>query len=682
MLNAWEKVIFIFLFLGSLGAARVTFKRMANWIGTGEGKLNWSLARRNWRRALAAFFGQTTVLKNRPVVSFFHVLVAWGFILYLLVNPLDVIEGFRNHPLVLITPTIHNLYLLFVDLFSVLVLVGMIYLMFRRFVWRDSNLSIRDNVLLESDARLHISRDSAIVGIFILLHVGFRWVGNSFHLAQAGFQTFQPTASLLGALWTGMSPSALNFWAHFCWWGALGLILAFIPYFPYSKHAHLFMGPINHLLVERETSPSALEVLDLEDESIEQFGASQIQHLPAKALLDGYACIMCNRCQEACPAYVTGKELSPSAIEINKRLFMNENAPETVQDSPRLVEWLLSPEAVWACTTCGWCVEACPVANEPMVDILHVRRDLVLMESDFPAEVVTTFKNLEVNGNPWGLSGQDREKWMEGLEVPQLREKGQAEYLYWVGCAGAYDARGREVSRAMVQLLNQAGVDYAVLGNEETCTGDAARRIGNEYLFAMLAEQNIETFKQYGVKKVITQCPHCFTTLKNDYRKLGLELEVIHHTDFLARLVDEGKLQPREKVAAKVAYHDSCYLGRHNQIYDQPRQVLQSVPGTTLVELARNRERGFCCGAGGGRMWMEEKAGFKKINLERVVDVKAAAPNYLVTACPFCATMLSDGITAEGLAEKVATEDVAQFLLRSIQREADEDPASIGQTEA
>jgi Fe-S oxidoreductase len=353
---------------------------------------------------------------------------------------------------------------------------------------------------------------------------------------------------------------------------------------------------------------------------------------------------------------------------VNKRYHIREHVSELAngQDSSeKLSDWLLTEDAIWACTSCGYCVEVCPVANEPMVDILRIRQDLVMMESKFPKEAVTTFKNLEVNGNPWGQSPQDREKWVGDLDVPKMRDKGEAEYLYWVGCAGAYDARGQAVSQAMAKLMNMADVDYAILGTEETCTGDSARRLGNEYLFQMLAQQNIETFDNYKVKKIITQCPHCLNALKNDYQALGKNYEVIHHTAFLEDLVQQGKLTPSKTNNTKLSYHDSCYLGRHNDIYSSPRNVISAIPGVELEEFPRSGNEGLCCGAGGGRMWLEETLGEKTINVERMEDVKAVQPDGVATACPFCSTMINDGLKAEEL--NADSKDIAQYLLESIE---------------
>jgi Fe-S oxidoreductase len=669
MLTGWEKAIFVFILLGSLGATRITFGKMFKIIARGTQPIDWSLVFKRIPTGIAAFLGKP-LFKTRPVVTIIHTGVAWGFILYMLVNFFDILYGLIPGFQLLPHSLIGDLYRLFVDVFSVVVILGIVYFLVRRFLQNDPALHIGDQVLLHEKARKGVFKDSALVAFFIFFHVGFRFLGASFELAQHHGDVWQPAASLLSTLWVGWSPESLLFAEHASWWLAIGLILAFIPYFPTTKHAHLFMGPLNHMINPRERSASTFETIDFEDDTIEQYGVALLEHLPQKGILDAYACIMCNRCQDACPAYITGKPLSPSALEVNKRYYIRDHVDALASGQPtddRLADWMLSEDAIWACTSCGYCVEVCPVANEPMVDILRIRQDLVMMESQFPKEAVTTFKNLEVNGNPWGQSGQDREKWIGDLDVPLMREKGEAEYLYWVGCAGAYDARGQEVSQAMVQLLNKAGVDYAILGTEETCTGDSARRLGNEYLFQMMAQQNIDTFDNYKVKKIITQCPHCLTALKNDYAELGKHYEVIHHTELLNSLVQEGKLEPKKRNDAKISYHDSCYLGRHNQIYASPREVLKAIPGIRLEEFPRSAAEGLCCGAGGGRMWLEETLGEKTINIERMEDVKAVKPDDVATACPFCATMINDGIKAEELDMSTASKDVSQYLLASIE---------------
>jgi Fe-S oxidoreductase len=436
-----------------------------------------------------------------------------------------------------------------------------------------------------------------------------------------------------------------------------------------SKHAHLFMGPLNIMAKEKRRSMAAIEKIDFEDDSIEQFGSSRLHHLPQTQLLDGYACIQCSRCQDACPAYVTGKELSPSALEINKRYFLNENLTDLADgkeiDIP-LTDWMLTEEAAWSCTTCGYCVEVCPVGNEPMVDILRARQDLVMMESKFPKDAMETFEKMENYGNPWGLSPQDRENWMEGRDVPLMREKKEAEVLYWAGCSGAYDSRGREISQAVVDVMNKAGVDFASLGNEETCTGDSARRIGNEYLFQTMAEQNKETFDQYKFKKIVTQCPHCFTTLKNDYAELGVELEVVHHSQFIEELIETKKIEPKPWMDEDVTFHDPCYLGRHNNEYDAPRNVIQSIlRDGELKEMEQSKSESFCCGAGGGNMWYEVKTG-DRINQTRVKQAVETKAKTVAAACNFCNIMLEDGLKTTGNDEEVNIMDIAEMVSKGL----------------
>ncbi|MBT3477989.1 MAG: (Fe-S)-binding protein [Candidatus Marinimicrobia bacterium] len=666
MLSNLERILFVILVTVSMGLAWVTFRRMFKVIGRGSNPIDWAKALANWPKGLSVFLSQKTLFKTRPIIGAIHAGVAWGFTLYLLVNVIDVlygmVPGFHFFP----NNIIGDIYRFFVDIFSMIVIIGVVMFVVRRFITKDERLVTNEPVLLSESARKGIKRDSFIVGVFIILHVGFRFVGASFEVAIEGADWSQPGATLLASAWGGLSPESLVFGEHLGWWMALGLILGFMPYFPYSKHAHLFMGPLNYMAQVDRKSPSTLELMDLEDEDAEQFGAAKIEHLPQKQLLDGYACIMCNRCQDGCPAYQTGKELSPSALEINKRYYFNENVKEFSEGAESidsLSKWMLSEEAAWSCTTCGFCIEVCPVGNEPMVDILRMRQDLVLMESNFPRDAMEVFDKIENYGNPWGMSPQDREKWTEGMEVPKMRDKGSAEYLYWAGCSGAYDDRGKDISKSVAKIMNKAGVDYAILGNEETCTGDSARRIGNEYLFQMQATQNMENFEKYGVKKIVTQCPHCLTTLKNDYGEMGAELEVIHHSEFIADLIKEGKISPDNSLEEDVTFHDACYVGRHHGEYDAPRDVLNSVMGDNakIVEMPRNKEQSFCCGAGGGNMWYEIDKG-KRINVERFEEAIETGAKKVATSCNFCMIMMEDARKVTGQDETMVVFDIAELV--------------------
>ena len=656
--------------IGSFGASYITFKKMFKVIISGTNPIIWTDVIKNWNAGLIAFISQKTLFKTRPVVGFIHALVAWGFTLYLLVNIIDVLYGFIPNFKFLPNSITGDIYRLFVDTFSILVLLGVFYFLARRFIMQEDRLTIKDPVLLSDRAKAGMKFDSFIVGAFIIVHIGSRFLSASFEIAIHGTDWSQPAANIVATLWSTLSPNTLTIAEHVTWWLALGLILLFLPYFPYSKHAHLFMGPLNIMASEKRRSMAAIETIDFEDEELDQFGAAQIQHLPQTQLLDGYACIQCSRCQDACPAYETGKELSPSALEINKRYFINDNISTIANGESidkALTDWMLTEEAAWSCTTCGYCVEVCPVGNEPMIDILRARQNLVMMESNFPQDAMETFEKMENYGNPWGLSPQDRENWMDGLDVPLMREKKNTDVLYWAGCSGAYDSRGREISQSVAKILNEAKIDYACLGNEETCTGDSARRIGNEYLFQTMAEQNKETFEQYNFKKIVTQCPHCFTTLKNDYAEMGIELDVVHHSQYIDELINEKKIEPKPYLDEDITFHDPCYLGRHNGEYDAPRKVLQSVlKEGSIKEMEQSKSDSFCCGAGGGNMWYEIKTG-ERINQHRVNQAVDTQSKTIAAACNFCNIMLEDGVKTTGNEENIRVVDIAEMVSKGLE---------------
>ena len=669
MLTDIEKIIFILFAIIAIRISYITFNKMFKAIGVGSQQIDWKRALLNFPKGIEVFISQKTLFKTRPIIGFIHALVAWGFTLYLVVNIVDVLYGFIPGFHFFPNYFIGKVYRLFVDIFTVLVLLGVVYFLVRRFIFKDNRLVINEPVMLNDLAKKGMRNDSLIVGLFIFLHVGSRLLAASFEIARNGSDTFQPAATTIALLWSDFSQESIILSEHIFWWIALGLILGFLPYFPFTKHAHLFMGPLNYMVKTERTSMAALEAIDFKDDSIDQFGANQLGHLPQSQILDAYACIQCSRCQDACPAYETGKELSPSALEINKRYFLNSHLDEFINGSipdAAITDILLTDEAAWSCTTCGYCVEVCPVGNEPMLDILRARQDLVMMESKFPQEAMETFDKIENYGNPWGLSPQEREVWMKGREVPLMREKKEAEVLYWAGCAGAYDNRGKEISQAVVDVLNEAKVDFASLGNEETCTGDSARRIGNEYLFQTMAEKNLETFGKYKFKKIVTQCPHCFTTLKNDYSELGADLEVVHHSQFIGELVSEGKISPKAWLDEDVTYHDACYLGRHNDEYDAPRDVIQSVmKNGSLVEMEKSREESFCCGAGGGNMWYEIKTG-ERINHNRFKQAADTGATTVATSCNFCNIMMEDGMKVTGNDDKMKVMDIAELVSKSL----------------
>ena len=485
----------------------------------------------------------------------------------------------------------------------------------------------------------------------------------------------------------------------------LGVVLGFLVIVVYSKHLHIFLAPLNVLFARRPSGLRGLEpmrsngkVLDFEeaDPDTDVFGRGKIEDAPWKSLLDMAACTECGRCQSQCPAWATGKPLSPKLLIMDQRDHALAKAPwllagsdEEREQLPDLVKaeaerplvgdekvnGVIHPDVLWSCTNCGACVQECPVDIEHIDHITDMRRHQVLIESAFPAEASTMLKNLENKGDPWGMGESRRLDWAEGLdfEVPVVDGPigDDVQYLFWVGCAGALEDRARKTTRAIAELLHTAGVSFAVLGPAETCTGDPARRMGNEFVFSMLAQQNIETLNEAGARTIVASCPHCFNTIANEYPQLGGNYEVLHHTQLLARLVAEGKLTPVNPVNEKITYHDPCFLGRHNKVFTPPREIMEKVPGVQAQEMHRCKNRGFCCGAGGARMWMEERIG-KRINTERIDEALGTNPDTISTGCPYCMVMLGDAVSAKKSSgeakETLEVIDVAQVLARSVRR--------------
>lgn len=528
---------------------------------------------------------------------------------------------------------------------------------------------------------LAVTADGWIILGLIAIIVGTIYAIGGVEIAggnREDVKLFMPFESAVAGAIGGMSEGSLHFIYKASLWIHCLTVLYFLSYLPKSKHLHLLGAIPNIFFAKNGIRPTAaLATPDLEAEDIEVFGASEPAHFTWKHLLDAAACTECGRCTAQCPAQWTGKPLSPMKIIHDIKLSLFDTAPiildgagENGTEAPEiepLIGGRTSHEELWACTTCGACVEACPVLIEHVDDIVDMRRNLVLMEADFPEELQNTFTSIENEGNPWGLSAGSRGDWTQGVEVKVLDEGESTPLLYWVGCAGACDDRSKKVTQAVVKVLNAAGVDYAVLGSSETCTGDPARRGGNEYLYQMLAQQNIETLNSHNITKVITQCPHCFNTLANEYPDLGGKYEVVHHSQYIDELISEGKIKLSANAKEKIVFHDPCYLGRWNKILDEPRNVVDALPGRSRVEMERSGNTSFCCGAGGARMWLHEEG--TQINEDRSREAVETGANTIAVGCPFCMTMIEDGVKVQGKDEEVRVRDLAELVAEALEEQ-------------
>ena len=656
MLSPVEKVLFALATIVSLYLTYVGVSRIVRLIGSGRGRPDWSnLLRRFWQLVLKIGLFQP-VFRFRFLPSLLHALIGWGFLAFVLVNLSDLIYAYTGFKLLEQLGVLGDVYRLVADLLGAAIIIGILAMVVRRFILRPATLTTRGTTLLHPKARFGILRDSAIVAAFIFIHNSARLLGESFYLAQTGgTDPWQPIISNASGRWTGLDPAALLFGERLMFWLSIGAVVAFLPYFPLSKHIHLFFAPINFALKPERRSIGEMAYINMDDTSIEQFGAARMRDLGWEQLMDAYSCIMCFRCQEVCPAYETGKVLSPAALEINKRYHLNFGGGTDVSMTE-----LISEEAVWACTSCGACVDICPVGNEPMRDILEIRRNLVLMENRFPRQLEAAFRGMERNANPWNVSPADRMKWAEGLAVPTVDQNPGADLLWWVGCAPATDARAQKTAQAFAKILIAGGVNFAVLGTREQCTGDSARRAGREDVFFALASANVQMLNEIAPRRIVTTCPHCLHTLRNEYPAFGGNYTVIHHTQLINELVAAGKLQVRTNGdSIKVTLHDPCYLGRHNALFSAPRAALATAALHT-IEMPRNSAQSFCCGAGGSQMWKEEEQGTGRVNAARFAEASATGADTVAVGCPFCLTMLTDAAKDSG--SPIEVKDIAELV--------------------
>ena len=663
MLTLIEKLVFILLASGSLYYGATKFYDVYRAIMRGKPDARFDQLGGRIQRAIWIVLTQQSVFKTRPIVSFLHALIFYGFVFYFVVNLVDVVEGFFG---IQARAGAWNLFNLIADLLTASVLVGILGMVIRRLLVRPKDFDFPANVPVQPEVRAGIFRDSSVVAGFIIFHVGCRLLFKATQLGLQEADPFQPVSSAFALLFTSLSPQGLDILNHLFWWGALGSILIFIPYFPRSKHIHLFLAPVN--LALKKDKPGVLQPMDFEKEEV--FGATKLEDFTWPRLLDSYSCIMCNRCQDVCPATATGKALSPAAILINERYELNKIFPNfsAGQESPRpLLDFALNEEAAWACTTCNACVEICPVGNEQMLHIIDVRRERVLTAAQFPKGLQNTFNHMERAGNPWGLAAEERVVWAKDLpfDVPTLAQKPDPEVLYWVGCAVSFDPRAQKIARSLATIFNAAGVDWAVIGKEEKCTGDTARRAGNEYLFAQMAGENIAALNDIQPKTIVTTCPHCFHTIANEYPQFGGNFVVKHHTEFIEGLIRSGKLELATQESGTVTYHDPCYLGRHNGVFDQPRALVQGA-GAKLIEPRRTEKNSFCCGAGGGQFWKEEEKGTERVSTNRYRELKETGAKTVATGCPFCMRMITEEAAKEEPETAMEILDVAEIVAKQL----------------
>lgn len=666
----YKNLAFILIFLASISFLYFNLIRIYHIIKLGKKEERKTTIWQDTIRMLKIAIGQTKIFRDDNA-GWLHAAIFWGFLVFLFSAAESVFQGFYPGFSWNFLGYFYSLLSLLTDVIALFIIAAIIYALYRRFIIKVPRLQGDGNEKL----------DAILVLGFIFVITTSLLIQNASHIVVFGKEEYaiKPVSEFISSIISfGFAPTLYDY----SWWVHILAIFVFMNYLPYSKHFHVYTS-IPTVYVGSDNIPNKLSKIDFEDESNEKYGATEFTDLSWRTIMDGYSCTHCGRCTSVCPANLTGKVLDPREVIVQTRnradelgkILIRQNGNDPLIDPAKLTESELSieskkfigdyenPEALWQCTTCGACMMECPITIEHVPAIIEMRRGLVMMESEFPNLLQTTFANLENSGNPWGFSPADRANWTEGLNVKTAAEVDDFEYLFWVGCAGSFDEKGIKVSKVLSHLLNEAEIKFAILGTEEQCNGDPARRAGNEYLADMLIKMNVETLTNYKVKKVITTCPHCFNTLKNEYPDFGLNLEVIHHTDFLNDLVNQGKLKLMKNTNEKVTYHDSCYLGRYNQIYESPRNILQTISNGNFVETQRNKDSGLCCGAGGAQMFLEETQG-KRVNIERTEELLSTGSDKIVLNCPFCSIMISDGVKAKDSNAEVM--DIAEIIYQNL----------------
>lgn len=733
-----KAIIFSLVLLAAFAGIIINSRRLIDFLRLGKWSDRFQNVGERLNRVLVVALGQSKIFRD-PIAGPLHAFIFWGFLALIFAVIESIGEGLTGgaFSLSFLSP-VYSVITVSQDIFVALVMVSVVAALWRRFVSKVKRL--------QGDE--HEKRDAALILLAIFTIVLSLTIANATRIAMGGqyAHEIRPLASLVSRLFLVESGGVLvaASWAgilyEVAWWVHIVFVLGFMNYLPYSKHLHV-MTSLPNVYFSRLAPKSYLSLINFEDESITKYGASDVEDLTWKQLLDGDTCTHCGRCTSVCPANITGKVLDPRWIIVATRLRMLDKAPYLTQKSaygfknwgialeteklatsgdtleahsdgnemsdpvpalerrgsnaqgvllfekPKATEEEVEakkfvgdyiPEAMlWQCTTCQACMQECPVMIEHVPEIIDLRRNLVMMEASFPPELQSAFSSMENNFSPWAFSPSERGDWAHGMsietlaefDVKQASEPKETPVLFWVGCAGSFDQRAKKITQAFAELMQLSGIDFRILGNEEKCTGDPARRMGNEYLAQMLIRENVDTLNRYKVTKIVTTCPHCFNAIKNEWPDFGGQYEVVHHTEFIKDLLDKGRINPSGELLERVTYHDSCYLGRSNDIYEAPRTALESIPGLDIVEMPRSASRGLCCGAGGGQMWMEEREG-KRINIERTEEAIATGAAVVSTACPFCMTMISDGVKAKDAGDTVKVKDVAELILEAVKQKA------------